>query len=67
MSYERGLSRKNYSRTGGKEVFPCSQPLKLQCGLAVMLRRTPDPDLGVCSPILLLNEEFSAERAVLLW
>ena len=66
MSYERGLSRKNYSRAGGNEVFLCRQPLKLHCGLAVLLRRTQDPDLGGCSPILLLSEELSAERAVLL-
>jgi len=66
MSYERGLSRKNYSRAGGNEVFLCRQPLKLDCGLAVLLRRTQDPDLGGCSPILLLSEELSAERAVLL-
>lgn len=66
MSYERGLSRKNYSCAGRSEVFLCSQPLKLHGGLAVMLRRTQVPDLGVCSPILLLSEELSAERAVLL-
>ncbi len=66
MSYERGLSRKNYSCAGRSEVFLCSQPLKLHCGLAVMLRQTQVPDLGVCSPILLLSEELSAERAVLL-
>jgi hypothetical protein len=66
MSYERGLSRKNYSYAGRSEEFLCNQPLKLHCGLAVMLRRTQSPDLGVCSPILLLIEELSAERAVLL-
>jgi len=66
MSYERGLSRKNYAYAGGNEVFLCRQPLKLHCGLAVILRQTQGPDLGVCSPILLLSEELSAERAVLL-
>jgi len=65
MSYERGLSRKNYSCAGGNEVFLCNQPLKLTCGLAVMRRRTQDPDLSICSPIL-LSEELSAERTVLL-
>lgn len=66
MSYERGLSRKNYSCAACSEIFLCSQPLKLHCGLAVILRRTQVPDLGVCSPILRLSEELSAERAVLL-
>jgi len=66
MSYERGLSRKNYTRAGRNEVFLVSQPLKLHCGLAVLLRRTQVPDLSGCSPILLLSEELSAERAVLL-
>jgi len=60
MSYERGLSRTNYSCAGGNEIFLCSQPLKLRCGLAVMLRRMQAPDLGGCSPILLLSEELSA-------
>ncbi len=63
---KKGLSRKNYSRAGGNEVFLCRQPLKLPCGLAVMRRWTQVPDLGGCSPILLLSEELSAERAVLL-
>ena len=66
MSYERGLSRKNYSRAGRDEVFLGSQSLKSRCGLAELLRRTQDPDLSGCSPILLLSEELSAERAVLL-
>lgn len=66
MSYERGLSIKNYSYAGRSEVFLCNQPLKLHCGLAVLLRRAPDPDLGGCSPILLSSEELSAERAVLV-
>jgi hypothetical protein len=66
MSYERGLSRKNYSCAGRSEILPGSQSLKSRCGLAVLLRRTQDPDLGVCSLILLLSEELSAERAVLL-
>ncbi len=66
MSYERGLSRKNYSHAGGNEVYLCRQPLKLHCGLAVMLRRTHGPDLGGRSPILLRSEELGAERAVLL-
>ncbi len=65
MSYERGLSRKNYSCAGRSEVFLCSQPLKPRRGLAVMLHRTQVPDLSGCSPILLLTEELSAERAVL--
>src|SRR5712691_10253657 len=64
MSYERGLSRENYSCAACSEIFLCSQPLKLHCGLAVILRRTQVPDPGVCSPIL-LGEELSAERAVL--
>jgi len=44
MSYERGLSRKNYSCAGGNEEFLCNQPLKLPCGLAVMQHWTQDPD-----------------------
>jgi hypothetical protein len=43
-----------------------SQPLKLHFGLAVLLRQTQGPDLGGCSPILLLSEELSAESTVLL-
>lgn len=43
MSYERGLSRKNYSCAGRSEIILCSQPLKLHCGLAVMLLRTQGP------------------------
>jgi len=70
MSYERGLSRKNYCCAGRSEIFPGSQSLKSRCGLAVLLRRAQDPDLGGCSPILLLSlllsEELSAEKAVLL-
>ncbi len=66
MSYERGLSRKNYSCAGPQKVFLCRQSLKLHCGLAVILRRARDPDLGVRSPILLSSEELSAERARLV-
>jgi hypothetical protein len=66
MSYERGLSRKNYSCAGRSEVFLCSQPLKIHCGLAVMLRQLQVPDLGGCSPVPLLTEELSAESAALL-
>jgi len=66
MSYERGLSRKNYYCAGRNEIILGSQSLKLRCGLAALLRRTQDPDLSVCSPILLLSKELSAERAVLL-
>jgi len=42
------------------------QPHKLHFGLAVILRQKQDPELGVCSPILLWSEEFSAESTVLL-
>jgi hypothetical protein len=42
------------------------QPLKLHFGLAVILRQTQGPELSVCSPILRLSEELSAERTVLL-
>jgi len=66
MSYERGLSRKNFSCAACSKVFLGSQPLKLHFGLAVLLRQTEDPDLGGCSPILRWSEELSAEWAVLL-
>jgi hypothetical protein len=66
MSYERGLSRKNFSCAACSENNSCSQPLKLHFGLAVLLRQTQGPDLGGCSPILLLSEELSAESTVLL-
>jgi hypothetical protein len=66
MSYERGLSRKNYSHAGRNEIFLCSQPLKLRSGLAVRCcARCQFQISGVCSPIL-LSEECSAESAVLL-
>jgi len=48
MSYERGLSRKNYYCAGRNEIFLGSQSLKSRCGLAVLLRRTQDPDLSIC-------------------
>ena len=47
-----------------REIFPLQPAPKVHCGLAVMPRRIQDPHLGVCSPILLLSEELSAERAV---
>ncbi len=66
MSYERGLSRKNFSRAACIKNNSCSQPLKLHFGLAVILRQTDGPEFGVCSPILRWSEEFSAENIVLL-
>ena len=65
MSHERGCQEKTTPVPAATKVFLCSQPLKSRCGLAVLLRRTQDPDLGGCSPILLI-EELNAERAVLL-
>jgi hypothetical protein len=61
-----GCQEKTTPVPAAVEEFLCSQPLKLHCGLAVMLRRTQGPDLSGCSPILLSSEELSAESAVLL-
>ena len=66
MSYERGLSRKNFSCAACIENNSCSQPLKLHFGLAVLLRQGQVPELGGCSPILRRSVEFSTEGTVLL-
>jgi hypothetical protein len=65
MSYERGLSRKNFSPAACSENSSGRQPLKLHFGLAVILSQTQDPGLDDRSPILRLSEEFSAERTEL--
>ena len=66
MSYERGLSRKNFSCAACIKNNSCSQPLKLRFGLAVLLRQTQGPEFGACSPILRRSEGFSAEGTVVL-
>ena len=62
-----GCQEKTSPVPPASKIFLGSQPLKLHCGLAVILRQTLGPELGDCSPILRLREELNAKRTVLLW
>jgi len=66
MSYERGCQEKTTPVRGCSEIFLCSQPLKLRCGLAVMAALGARPRIRLCSPILQLNGEFRVDGVVLL-
>ena len=61
MSYERGLSRKNFSLEPAAISFSLQPAPSLIDGATLVIRvRLP----GCCSPILLRDKEFSAEIAV---